>query len=67
MNEFILPFDSSNTTLAVVGGKGASLSRLAQTGFPVPPGFLVTTAAYKRFVDPRGHLNRKLLLRVRVT
>ncbi|MCE7988535.1 MAG: hypothetical protein DYG89_45840 [Caldilinea sp. CFX5] len=51
MNEFILPFGSPNTTLAVVGGKGASLSRLAQTGFPVPPGFLVTTAAYKRFVQ----------------
>lgn len=33
-----------------VGGKGASLSRLASAGLPVPPGFHVTTAAYKLFV-----------------
>ncbi|HEY8377197.1 MAG TPA: PEP/pyruvate-binding domain-containing protein, partial [Nannocystis sp.] len=33
-----------------VGGKGANLGALARAGFPVPPGFCVTTDAYRRFV-----------------
>ena len=36
--------------LDIVGGKGASLARLVQAGFPVPPGFTLTTAAYAAFV-----------------
>lgn len=34
---------------AVLGGKGASLARLAAAGFPVPPGFVLTAEAYRRF------------------
>jgi pyruvate,water dikinase len=41
---------AAHATLDLVGGKGASLARLAATGFPVPPGFHVTTAAYQGFV-----------------
>lgn len=51
MDTFILPFNTPDTTLAVVGGKGASLSRMAGAGFPVPPGFLITTSAYHAFVQ----------------
>jgi phosphoenolpyruvate synthase/pyruvate phosphate dikinase len=29
----------------LVGGKGANLGRLLRLGYPVPPGFVVTTAA----------------------
>lgn len=36
-------------TAEVAGGKGASLSRLAAAGFPVPPGFVVTAEAYRAF------------------
>ncbi len=36
---------------ALVGGKGASLGEMAAAGFPVPPGFVVTTAAFDRFLD----------------
>ncbi len=36
--------------LQAVGGKGANLARLAQAGFPVPPGFLISTRAYRDFV-----------------
>ena len=32
---------------ATLGGKGASLDRLARLGFRVPPGFCVTTAAFR--------------------
>jgi rifampicin phosphotransferase len=31
-----------------VGGKGLSLGRMCRAGLPVPPGFCVTTAAYRR-------------------
>ena len=46
----VLALDPGAATLPKVGGKGASLARLARAGFPVPPGFLVTTDAYRAFV-----------------
>ena len=54
-HEYILPLAGPDgaavPTIEVVGGKGASLSRLAGAGLPVPDGFYLTTAAYRRFVD----------------
>src|SRR6266536_3329437 len=46
----ILPLDASEATLVLVGGKGASLARMAAAGLPVPVGFHITTIAYRRFV-----------------
>ncbi len=40
--------------LAIAGGKGANLGELVRAGFPVPPGFVITTAAYDRFVAAGG-------------
>lgn len=37
-------------SLQIAGGKGANLGVLAQAGFPVPPGFVITTGAYRHFV-----------------
>src|SRR3712207_1647975 len=36
------------------GGKGANLGELIVAGLPVPPGFCVTTAAYRRGVVEAG-------------
>ena len=36
------------------GGKGANLGALVQAGFPVPPGFVVLTAAYECFMESNG-------------
>lgn len=47
---FVLALDAVEATLEWVGGKGASLARMASAGFPVPPGFHITTAAYRAFV-----------------
>ncbi len=47
----VLPLDDPNATLEYVGGKGASLARLAAAGLPVPPGFHLTTEAYAHFVE----------------
>src|SRR5688500_4036725 len=38
--------------LPLVGGKALNLGRLARAGLPVPPGFVLTTAAYRRRGDP---------------
>lgn len=50
MANLVLPFDSPEATLAVAGGKGTNLGRLARAGFPVPSGFIVSTEAYLAFV-----------------
>jgi len=39
-----------------VGGKGASLARMARAGLlVVPHGFHIITEGYRRFGLPRGH------------
>ncbi|MEU4543053.1 PEP/pyruvate-binding domain-containing protein [Nonomuraea dietziae] len=48
----VLPLDDTAAALETVGGKGASLARLARAGLPVPDGFHVTTDAYREFVAP---------------
>lgn len=37
--------------IPVVGGKGANLGEMVKAGFPVPPGFAVTVAAYELFLE----------------
>src|SRR5262245_47384887 len=49
--ELVLGFaDIGAGALATVGGKGANLAWMARARLPVPPGFCVTTAAFRRFV-----------------
>lgn len=50
----VLALDDPAATLEQVGGKGASLARLAAVGLPVPPGFHITTTAYRYFVTENG-------------
>ncbi|MHB9134351.1 MAG: phosphoenolpyruvate synthase [Armatimonadota bacterium] len=38
----------------IAGGKGANLGELAKAGMPVPPGFVVTTEAFRQFLAARG-------------
>lgn len=57
---FILELDSPEATIELAGGKGASLARLATAGLPVPPGFHITTHAYRRFVA-ENHLAESIL------
>lgn len=54
MTRLVMTFDDPAADLATVGGKGASLSRLAAVRLPVPPGFHVTTAAYRTLVSANG-------------
>ena len=50
----VMALDDPGAAPGVVGGKGASLARLARAGFRVPPGFHVTTSAYRDFIDLGG-------------
>ena len=51
MARYTLPFSSIEATLERAGGKGTNLAELARAGFAVPPGFVVTTDAYREFVQ----------------
>lgn len=39
-----------NKDVPIAGGKGASLAEMYASGFPVPPGFVVTAQAYSHFI-----------------
>jgi pyruvate, water dikinase len=50
----IRTFDTLSLTDAdVAGGKGANLGELTRAGLPVPPGFVVTAAAFLAALDDR--------------
>lgn len=51
---YIVPLYDSQYDPNTLGGKGASLARLAKAGLPVPEGFVVTTMAYQFFVAENG-------------
>ena len=57
---FTVALDTTNNGLEIVGGKGRSLSRLANAGFDVPGGFQITASAYRRFVA-HHNLQAKIL------
>ncbi|TQM09178.1 PEP/pyruvate-binding domain-containing protein [Pseudonocardia kunmingensis] len=52
IEEFVVELrDLDAHALPRVGGKAANLGELVNAGFPVPPGFAVTTAAYAQVAD----------------
>ncbi len=54
-NAYIVWFrDVDKNDIDTVGGKGANLGEMTRAGFPVPPGFIVTAAAYFHFLDEAG-------------
>lgn len=51
----ILPFDAlGKGDISLAGGKGANLGELTRAGVRVPPGLVVTSHAYFRFLDAAG-------------
>ena len=55
---YILELDSVQADLNLVGGKGASLSRIINAGLPVPGGFHITTRAYNYFIKMNNLQNQ---------
>jgi pyruvate,water dikinase len=62
-NSFTLNLDSPLATLEQVGGKGASLARMAAASLPIPAGFHITTDAYRRYVE-ENRLGERILAEV---
>ena len=62
MGGYVLDFpEIDQTQVALVGGKGAHLGELARiAGLRVPPGFCVTTAAYRRILAAAPSLDAQL-------
>jgi pyruvate,water dikinase len=55
MTSYAIWFDTlSRADVASVGGKGANLGELTRAGIPVPPGFVVTAAAFLAALDAAG-------------
>ena len=53
--EAIVWFDQvSKQDIPLVGGKGANLGEMTNAKIPVPPGFIITSAAYYDFVESSG-------------
>lgn len=50
--DFVVDFkDVGKEDIPLVGGKGANLGEMVGVGFPVPGGFILTTNAYKLFLE----------------
>jgi phosphohistidine swiveling domain-containing protein len=54
MERFVQPLGATPLDLAQAGGKGANLNRLIRADLPVPPAYLIDTAAYRLFVSTNG-------------
>lgn len=51
-NKYVVWFDEvDREDIPLVGGKGANLGEMTKAGFPVPPGFIITSKAYYHFLD----------------
>ncbi|MBI3965984.1 MAG: phosphoenolpyruvate synthase [Chloroflexi bacterium] len=55
MKDYVRWFETLNRDdVLVAGGKGANLGEMMRAELPVPPGFTVTAAAYRAFVESAG-------------
>ncbi|MGE5377491.1 MAG: PEP/pyruvate-binding domain-containing protein, partial [Bacteroidota bacterium] len=54
---YVLPFGSREINLETAGGKGLNLARLTRAGFHVPRGFIISTDAYRLFVETNRWLS----------
>ncbi|WP_433254377.1 pyruvate, phosphate dikinase [Streptosporangium sp. CA-135522] len=52
MPKYVYDFTEGNKDLKdLLGGKGANLAEMTNLGLPVPPGFIITTDACRRFLE----------------
>ena len=50
--------DGDGTKRLLLGGKGANLCTMAQSGLPVPPGFILTTEVCREYMKDPGIMDR---------
>ena len=67
MNVYVMHFNEvDRRNLPEVGGKGANLGEMSKAGFPVSPGFCVTTSGYRDFIAESGEMDELLDLLARL-
>ena len=55
MPKYVYDFTEGNKDLKdLLGGKGANLAEMTNLGFPVPPGFTITTEACRHYLNHGG-------------
>ncbi len=55
MMHYVYPFERGNAQMSgLLGGKGANLAEMTRLGFPVPPGFTISTDACNTFLEAGG-------------
>ena len=70
MNKFIFNFSSKEVKKIknpknILGGKGANLSEMGRMGFPVPPGFTISTYVCDLFYKNKKKLNSKIINQIK--
>ncbi|MFN2745765.1 phosphoenolpyruvate synthase [Bacillus sp. z60-18] len=59
MKKYVLHFhEIDKADLPYAGGKGANLGEMTKAGLPVPPGFCVSTFAYRKFIQNNKEIDR---------
>lgn len=61
-DSFILPMDTRDDALDLIGGKGRSLAKMSNAGFDIPSGFHLTADAYRAFVAENNLQDRIVAL-----
>ncbi len=55
-NKYVYQFSEGNAEMKnLLGGKGANLCEMTGLGFPVPPGFVISTEACIAYLDQRDY------------
>ncbi|MCH8950027.1 MAG: PEP/pyruvate-binding domain-containing protein, partial [Chloroflexi bacterium] len=54
MSDFVYSLERAPEDATIAGGKGAGLARLVRFGVPVPPGFVLTAAAFREYLRANG-------------
>ena len=49
----------------ILGGKGANLAEMERLGFPVPPGFTISTEACDLFYNNKKKIPNKLISQIK--
>lgn len=58
MENYVLGFSQiDQSSLPLVGGKGANLGEMSNAGFPVPQGFCVSTSAFEAFLETSSQMD----------
>ena len=66
MSKLVYMFDEGDGTRKdLLGGKGAGLCDMTQGGLPVPPGFVITTEACRKYTENGQTVGKGLLKEVR--